>query len=120
MFNYADIINPVLQLSDDQYYMWVNGSAQLANVTYVDDEDNEKFYYLDYIVFHAKAEHKIDGDRGDVEMQFVHRNPEDETDILIAAFICDKSTDEGNFFFLELNPRTSNMNERRNILSIKT
>jgi len=66
--NYSDVFNPVLFTSEDSYQVWMNFSHEMGNMTYVDENDKETYYELKWMHIHAKGEHKLDGDRGSVEV----------------------------------------------------
>lgn len=115
--NYRDLENVYLYRSTNRYQMYINVTSHDGNVTYVDEFGNETFYGLENIFFRYKSEHILEGTQYTMEMQLVHRNPADETQTAIVSVLFDASQDLNNDFMLELDPRTTNINQPRKKIS---
>lgn len=75
---------------------------------------------LEKIEFRHKAEHFLEGKQYSMEMQMIHRSASDPTDVAIVTLLFDSSNDKDNDFMLELNPRSTNIEEERTKLSIQS
>ena len=98
--------------------MYINLTSHDGNVTYVNQLGYETFFGLENIFFRYKSEHYLEGVQNTVEMQLIHRNPSDKTQLLGVSVLFSADLDLDNDFMLELDPRPSNINQPRKILSV--